>query len=1484
MKKTSNAACLVSQVVALVSARQLIFPFVLLLIFTFNQNTLCAQMDVYQVNNSISTRFVSIRAAGSNNFIAIGETRSSDTLVNRALLVKLDLNYNVVWTRRSIAINTVDVELKDCYYEDGGTTIPDDDSYIVIGNVLSTPNKGFFWRVAASTGATIGNIMYYEHSSTTRLSYLNKLPNVGGGARYLITGRTQLTGGSSNLIAICVNNTGAIQWQSTVDYPSATNPNADGRNNWGSDAVVSTDQNHLYVSGAANWLESIPPGSPNTYLVGEPYLLELSLTDGSIIKSRRYGPSQQGTYYDTYELLEAQDGSLIMVGRMSDGSFSDIRINKIDAISPAFDPVWANAYNFKVTDDGYAASLSDDLVFITGVHNTSMPGNINNDIMGLTIDMNGDINASKSLNYGTTTGNDKTGLNGGDVVNGTRLIAGSSTSFSNLFNNTNEAGLIIRHNLAQSGQPRQNICNELPATYNKGSQLYSQSLQLRNVTSPVSSSSTPLLNAKGAITNKQTPNNCCATQAGAILLNGSTGGTNLSTFTQFTATGTSYTGLTIQVDRGIIIDGNYTFTNCIFKMNPGSEIIVRLGNTLTLNSCTYSGQCELWKGITVENNGRLVTTGTSTQNTIIRDAQYAVRALSGSNLNIQNTTFRNNFIGIYVPIGANNMISWVCNNNRFDGTGSILPYSNWTPIVTPIVSQLSTGFGTTNLAVGTVPFAGIYAANIINNLTFNTCAFASLQQGVVLDRCGTVTTNGCTFTGIATLGYTVGNSQSTNGASNWAGAGITQIGYAKSRLAVIGLGNIPTATTTFNNVTTGVYASGGIADILNNRFENVNTGIYGESTNGSYLSNRIWAKNYGIYVLYNGYANGLGLYIEQNNITLAHPNLAGSTPSFVPTGIYSASPSSSVINGWSIRDNTILMQHNAANTTTVFGSRRGIHVLNATDSDVLRNIIELNTNLNTITCEGIRLEGSNKLKADCNTVSVGTYTPNTLLPTANQPQNNNHIAINIANVLNSSISNNITDATRTGIFVNGVCTATKLQKNTIERHLNGYWAGASANYGNPQLFKGNIWRKIGHPTGDYNDWGVAVGSWSLARTNVTSAFFVSNSGFTVKPMVAGTVIPPNKTLDPSTEANGVVQVAGTIADFIRTNSTAGCHFGASCGNEDNYTCGAATLALELSPAESAFAAGNYDFTDYPVEQNYSADKDLYAKLNEAPNLVASSSVYQDFIDTKASESEGQLYEVKEMTETALTPDESLALQIETLKNTITYLSEDLEQLNSSLGQIGNDDNATLLAMANVKAQLEALNTNLDNLIQIANTTRLADLDLAKINNLGINDARLPAYYQKIVNDISLRTVDRDMALVEEEDLANLEMIANQCPLRGGQAVYAARALFAKYANPYYDDDVLCIQQGLLWKNETIMTETGLNVYPNPAKDNVSLNFPEQEQDTDLLVYSIDGVLIERLSLPAHSQQLDYSVGHLSNGIYVLKSVIHEGLVKLIIMH
>ena len=138
-----------------------------------------------------------------------------------------------------------------------------------------------------------------------------------------------------------------------------------------------------------------------------------------------------------------------------------------------------------------------------------------------------------------------------------------------------------------------------------------------------------------------------------------------------------------------------------------------------------------------------------------------------------------------------------------------------------------------------------------------------------------------------------------------------------------------------------------------------------------------------------------------------------------------------------------------------------------------------------------------------------------------------------------------------------------------------------------------------------------------------------------------------------------------------------------------------------------------------------------------------------------------------------------------------------------------------------------------------------------------------------VNEIYLATIGKEVDHFTVDQTSTLFAIANQCPMVGGNAVFRARALYSLLDDTQtYDDELLCLQHGILVKSLKPLVPTALSGLPNPAMDEAVLVLDEVlEEPGTLVVFDALGGGVLRLLIPADQRRTPFSTCALAPGLY-----------------
>ncbi|MCB9306933.1 MAG: right-handed parallel beta-helix repeat-containing protein [Lewinellaceae bacterium] len=174
---------------------------------------------------------------------------------------------------------------------------------------------------------------------------------------------------------------------------------------------------------------------------------------------------------------------------------------------------------------------------------------------------------------------------------------------------------------------------------------------------------------------------------------------------------------------------SFTLTDCNVILNDDAEIIVENGSKLTLagTSTVVQGCDHLWNSITVQNGGTL-----DVKDAYISDGKYAIKAENGASILIQDNTFDQDYIGLYVPSGQSGQVI----NLQQDIVGNTFECS--APLIEPFNGSANTYSGiyinsTSGFSVGLT--GKNYFRNIQNGMLAYGSAF-TIKNAEISDLAG----------------------------------------------------------------------------------------------------------------------------------------------------------------------------------------------------------------------------------------------------------------------------------------------------------------------------------------------------------------------------------------------------------------------------------------------------------------------------------------------------------------------------------------------------------------------------------------------------------------------------------------------------------------------------------------------------------------------------------------------------------------------------
>jgi len=485
------------------------------------------------------------------------------------------------------------------------------------------------------------------------------------------------------------------------------------------------------------------------------------------------------------------------------------------------------------------------------------------------------------------------------------------------------------------------------------------------------------------------------------------------------------------------LDQPYNFVNSTQRMLPGASIEVTDGITFGIVNSFLHGCDEMWRGIEVEDGGRL----NMTQNTNLADAQYGVYLYPGASGSIARSRFFRNYISLYYAPGA---LSLDCHQNTFLGGVLKAEFSG----------QSSEPEDLPEIEINT-PLAGIWADGV-PLLGVGKCYFEGMSVGVGARKSNMTFRNNRFVNIVNEAVYQPDSSWSTSLEAAFpnglAGYGILAFGQANT-ISIAGFAIGENAVIAFDHCTSGIDLTGYSGRITGNRMSNTPTSIVARMVNVGGLEiyqNRIEDAQYGIGILE---SEPLGLVKLLSNIVTSLDTTANCT------GIQVAQSN--------VTGQRLVLEKNRVNLNS---GGLGIHLLNTTGAKIINDTINLNNG--DASANAVLIQGGSENLISGNWV-IGQDAGNT-----------GHFGISTVNSIGNAYCCNTTDSTGTGFYFQGACKSeNKIKGNMMENHNVGLLLATVQDTSNVT--------QIGLQSHQGNQWNGTYGSGSGAIYGQPSAAFLS---------------------------------------------------------------------------------------------------------------------------------------------------------------------------------------------------------------------------------------------------------------------------------------------------------------------------------------------------------------------------------------------------------
>lgn len=472
----------------------------------------------------------------------------------------------------------------------------------------------------------------------------------------------------------------------------------------------------------------------------------------------------------------------------------------------------------------------------------------------------------------------------------------------------------------------------------------------------------------------------------------------------------------LSIRGNVILNLNHTISNQsgfpndfnFIAMNQGATLTIPNERTLTIRATNVFGCTTAWNSIVVESGGTLVTRDEENKKTTIRDGVRAIEARDGATIDVRNTDFVDNSIGVFVAptFGNSQNINFSpflgC---TFTGTGT-LPH----PADGNCDFNRVNGFPEAGIDVGDVA-----SLQLLNFAAIPRTRFSNLSNGILAARTNLVV-NRVNFENIL-------DSYTGQG-----GCGICSNG---SNSLLLASGNFGSADVDFNNCTTGIgfhqFGNNNLAQMNSLTMNNVDVGFrtIANNFNQSFIyANRINAR-IGVRSLWN--RSNIG-EIYNNIMEITNP----SDPS-VSYGIIANENSTS--GNWNIYGNSIDVQN--AQSGIRFNSGNGAIL---TNNQIILESASANDS------KGIQTGGSSNFNVSCNDIS-GSGSPSFMTRSS----------MFVVNGVGSTYTCNNTSSTEFGLNIIGECRPSfSMSGNRFNNHAVGLTLN-NATFIGEQDRRGNKW-------------------------------------------------------------------------------------------------------------------------------------------------------------------------------------------------------------------------------------------------------------------------------------------------------------------------------------------------------------------------------------------------------------------------------------------
>jgi len=238
------------------------------------------------------------------------------------------------------------------------------------------------------------------------------------------------------------------------------------------------------------------------------------------------------------------------------------------------------------------------------------------------------------------------------------------------------------------------------------------------------------------------------------------------------------------------------------------------------------------------------------------------------------------------------------------------------------------------------------------------------------------------------------------------------------------------------------------------------------------------------------------------------------------------------------------------------------------------------------------------------------------------------------------------------------------------------------------------------------------------------------------------------------------------------------------------------------------------------------------------------------MQANATTSIGKFYDVKNGLKSIVAFSENDKLSLQSYYHKKNVLQDSLLAIRVEWSNAGNPPSQSYLEeLQNLYKELHPINDAIATIYSTRKQTIINELPNLISENNAISTTTNYELSEKNVNQLYFDWLLSESNILTETQVLTLEVIASQCPLAGGDAVYRARGLLALTDSIYtFDDEQLCNASPPFFnigQGSTSQQSTAIDIFPNPTKSTLHIHWPELIETGAIVLYDLNGQEVMR---------------------------------------